>query len=780
MKVSTNWLQQYVGRTMSARQMADSLELAGIEVEQIISPIIYDKHIVSALVKKVVQHPNADKLRLVTVDTGQAELEIVCGAPNVAEAQVVVLAGIGSLLPDGTLIAEAKLRGVTSMGMLCSPRELAMSDDHAGILVLEPGIKPGTALCDIVKNSEILDISTPANRFDILSLVGLAREIAARNETGILLPESSALQYGDGGPAARLMVDSDYIQRYTLTSLSIASQKLSNDHIQQQLKDSGMRPIQAAVDLTNYTLLETGQPLHAFDASKVALPITVRMAQAGEKLVMLDGVERTLSSEDMVIADQDGAIALAGVMGGRRTAVGMETTDILLEAAIFAPGPVRKSAVRHGIRTDASARYERGLPTQLTDFGLSRALRLFADNLDAKQVGDTTDIAPQGALEATLRQINIHPDRICNLLGIKLSAEEITNHFQSLELKVASESDASLSVEIPWWRTDLRLGEDLVEEVVRLIGYEAIPATLPNWQPTSLNFDHRRAQLWKMKAALKARGLFEVLTYSFVSAEQLQTFSYPLEDHLKLSNPLSVEQAYLRSNLLPSLLGVVSRNVGYSKKFGVYEMSKVFRKNATGELPAEDLQLAVMLRGWPLGYAGVKQILDVLVSEFRAELNLVAKDYDEFHPGRSACIEHDGHALGRIGELHPEILDAHRLPSGQVFCLELEVDAFLNLAREKQYQDISKYPSVWRDLALVLSEKVRWSDVLAELGELAGVKVTYLNEFQGADIAKGQKSLAMRLEITSMKATLTDKQADDTFNTILAKLESKFEAKLRA
>lgn len=771
---------------MSVRQMAEALELAGVEVEQIISSSKLDKKVVVGLVTKVAQHPGADRLKLAEVNTGKDVVKVVCGAPNLETGQKVALALPGAVLPDGASIEHSDIRGQESGGMICSQRELAMGDDHAGILVLDSVYSIGKSLCDIEGGDDILDLTTAANRSDLQSVVGLAREVAAfagaaatNGELAptLKLPEVSD-DTGDLPAADELAVEvkvPDKAPRYLLQKFRVGRRSATITQTRARLTAAGVRPIDLLVDTTNYVMLEYGQPLHAFDAAKVKLPITVRMADKSEKLVTLDGVERQLSPEDLIIADADGPIALAGVMGGQATEVTAETSEILLESASFNGATVRKTAVRHGLRSEASARFERGMPVQLAPIALARArfiLQQAAEVTPLSGVSDSLNATPEA------NTIKLRPERLPHLLGMNVETAVIQTKLEKLGFEVTTGAKPALSVPVPWWRPDVTLEEDLVEEVARSVGYDALPSSLPPWRPRQVRFDAYWSKLWRAKAALRGAGLFDVITYAFVSAEQLESFGRDPKRHLKLKNPLSIEQAYLRSDLLPSLVAVVAKNVRYAKEFGLFEVSRVYQpKPSHKQLPDEPTRLGAVTYG--LGYTGVKGVLDQLAREFNVSLEVKPRKLDGLHPARAAQVEMDGQSLGVIGELHPEIAHHHKLPD-RLGYLELDFKQLLAAAREPAYRPISRFPAITRDIAVVLPEKVTWAEVAEAIGRIGlASDVQFLSDYYGDDVGAGNKSLAVRLVIASMQKTLTDQEADQRVEKIFQTLQKSFGAKPR-
>lgn len=917
MNISISALNKLLAKPHNPRAIADALEQAGIEVEQIKYSRPLHENIIVGLVKKVMQHPGADRLRLAEVFTGNDLYKVVCGAPNLEEGQKVVFALPDSVLPDGTHIAVAKIRGEESFGMICSEKELGISDAHEGILVLSDDAAVGAEAQAVLSMDIILDIKTSANRSDLQSLVGVAREAAAILGTKLSLPEIKTLP--DKPQLAAKPKDA--CSRYLLAKAKIEKIKDLPDGMREVLESSGIRLISPIVDLTNYVMIETGQPLHAFDAAKVKLPLTVRYAQKGEKLVTLDGVERTLAAADVVIADESGPIALAGIMGGLNTEVTDSTKEILLESATFSAPEIRKTAVRHGLRTEASSRYERGLPVHLADFALQRAALL----LDQMGVKEMSVIADELTVWPWVQHVGVRESRIARLYGERIPASRIVSHLRALgftaeEFDIAAEArkhlgkpyvwgasfkkngteafdcsylldyiysrigvaaghtaaqlfefgravDTSelrpgdavfrdgpwekldkaerkgvshvalyvgdgkiihakdterdskgewrklpepermvveepvervtqdpdflgarrftdnlpdfIAVTAPWWRPDIKTEEDILEEIARVEGYDKLPSTLPVWHPQDISFDRLWQKIWSVKAVLKSLQLFEVVTYSFISASQLNRFGRKPEDHLKVKNPLSTEQEYLRQDLLPSLATVASRNTAYAKTFGIYEISKVFLpQRSHKELPTEELRLGILFQTEKKAYPRVKQALESLEEHFHLQLKIERSDAEGFFPGRSGKLVLNGENVGVIGELHPDVLRDLKI-SGNASYLEIALSPLFSSEKIVQATAKSKFPSIRRDLSLLLPIDVSWQDVREAVTSLELARPSFLSDYYSENLPAGIKSMAVRLDMESSERTLTEQEANDRANQILKKLSRKFGAKLK-
>lgn len=920
MRVSTSWVKEWLSRTMSDEAIVEALELAGVEVEQYIAPTMIDKNVVVGLVKKVVQHPGADRLHLVKVTTGEQEFSIVCGAPNVRENMKVALAQIGTTLPDGMVIKQSKLRGELSEGMLCSEHELGLGSNHDGILELGSEAVLGASLCDIYENHGIVDVKTAANRPDLQSVVGLSREVAAlsKNELRDLVEPKRV----DGdGPKAVIEADSKLVGRFMVAEFSLGASKRIDtkllETIGTRLLASGLRPLSPVVDVTNYVMLEYGQPLHAYDADKVSGVLGCRLARDGETLITLDSVKRVLTSSDLVITDGTGAIGLAGVMGGQSTEVTAATTRIYLEAASFDGASVRKTAQRLGLRSEASARFERGLPVELPPFGMARATELIGLVAGAEQTAGVTDllrvwpwtqriglkltvlnqllgyeISREEAVSALQKlQIQARPfdivaeakshlgkpyvwgasyrthgtdafdcgylvDYLYSLIGqmighsapqlmqsgreIDLSElrigdtlyrdgiwekverderdgvshvgmyigngeiihaeshelvdgkwQEIASHEQNVridKLEVITKAPgfygARRHVEnlddyiaipaVPWWRPDLKIAEDIVEEIVRVLGYDRVPSTIPVWRPKHLQFDRGQSLRTKIKNLLSGAGLFEIMTYSFVGQDQLAAVGLNPAEHLKLQNPLSSEQAYLRSSLLPSHLQVLARNRTYGKNLGFFELSKVFLPADGTEQPYEPLRLAILIARPKDSYRKIKGMLDVLSQELNVELKITANgEALGFATGRSAQLSLGKKAIGNIGQLDPAILRRDKI-AGEAAYLEIDIEPVLAAVSTRQFAGLNRFPGTSRDITILVKGDVTWSSVHGVLSGIRHTLVTYVGEYAGEKIPSGHRSLTVRLTLSFPDRTPTDGEAQRMEALAWAELERKF------
>ena len=765
MRIPVEWLNIYLSRKLSTQEIAEALERAGVEVDGVVEAPRLDPKIVVGEVLKADAHPNADKLMLTTVDTGQGKKQIVCGAPNVAAAQKVAVALPGSKLPDGMEIKATSIRGQESNGMICSENELGIGTDHSGILVLPPASVVGTAITKLISHSDVINTSTAANRWDLHGLVWLAHEVGAQTKQKIRLKSPEQLNSSNG---IKVTVDPKNVNRYMLAKLNVDSNAPTPVWMRQRLLAGGVRPVSIVVDITNYVMLELGQPLHAFDAAKVREPVDVRTAKPGETIITLDGKKRKLHSEDLLITDRSGAIGIAGVMGGANSEVDETTTEIYLESASFSATSVRKTAVRHNLRSEASARFERSVPPDLAPMALTRAVSLLEDLADGELVGAAHDTV---VAKSKVTEVKADPAKINSLIGLELSSSKMKQYLESLEFEVLASKDR-LNVRPPWWRTDVSEWPDVAEEVIRMLGFEQLPSTLPEWRPEGIKADRRWPNIWKAKTTLRASGLNEVQTYSFVSPEQLELVGAKAGDFLKLKNPLSSEQSYLRTSLLPSLLKVAERNRGYAKTFGLFEYSRVYVSQGPGKLPEEPFHLGGLVRSPTQAYKAAKGALDQLGREFGVDFEVRPSTAPSImHPARFGELLAGGKKFGVIGEVSP--LVTSQLKAGPLGCFELNWETFLALSQPKKSQPISKYPSVSRDISVAVGRDVTWQDVKSALADF---NPEFLNDYYGADVGAGKKGIAVRVNKVSLERTLTDKDADEMAASALKTLKSKFSA----
>jgi phenylalanyl-tRNA synthetase beta chain len=805
MKVSLKWLSDYVDIKLSPRQLADRLIMAGLEVKNIQTTGGAWDNVVVGEVIAVEPHPNADRLKLATVNLGTEQITVVCGAPNIEAGQRVPFARVGARLIDGhsgevVLLKPAKIRGVISQGMVCSEKELGISDRHEEIMVLPQVAPVGMPLNDYLGDT-ILDLDITPNRPDCLSVVGIAREVAALTGEPLHLPRIG-YQETEGPIESFVSVDiaePELCPRYCASLITGIKVGPSPSWLQQRLNDCGMRPINNVVDVTNYVMLEHGQPLHAFDYHRLeGRQIIVRRAKNGESITTLDGSKRALNSDILVIADKEKAVAVAGIMGGLDSEVTDKTTAILLESANFNPTVIRRGCSHLQLQSEASTRFDKGLNPELTVIPLRRATQLLLELAAGRAARGIIDVYP-GKCET--KPISITPREVERLSGLKVNSDSIRKILEALGFECRQgDSGSPISASVPYWRSDVKCSADLVEEVARIIGYEEIPTTrlgspLPE-QKSQLSPEARRRNLKdKLRNILTGLGFQEILTYSLVSLEKLQKLSAKLElgiQPLKVANPMTKEQEYLRTSLRAGLLATLARNQKFEQAgIRLFEIGKVFLPQA-GDLPDEREMLCSVLSGprselsWQadsevLDFFDAKGVAENLLSHFGLKASFVDSDDESLFPGRGADIIVDGDTIGVVGNLHPKVAQAYELTGGA--CLvEIDLEKLLTkTAPTRRYQAIPRFPSVWRDIALVVDEQVSYGKLEELIQSFPLVtRITLFDVYRGEQIPKGKKSFAIRIVYQSPSHTLTDEEVNQTQEQMLASLHRELGATLRS
>jgi phenylalanyl-tRNA synthetase beta chain len=806
MRASLEWLAEFVDLPAEA-DLVERLTLGGFEDVEVSSTGPDLSEIRVGLVRECAQHPNADRLSVCKVDFGDGEpIEVVCGAPNVAADQKIAFAAVGTKLPDGSVLKRAKIRGVASNGMICSTHELELGDDHDGILVLDPDAPVGAPLPEVISTGDReMEVGVTPNRGDAASLIGLAREIRALFGGELRVPITDPPETGPAATdAIRVEIEApDDCHRYVARIVRGVRVGPSPDWVIAKLAASGIRSINNVVDVTNFVLLEFGQPLHAFDLAKLhGGMVKVRRAAAGEKLATLDGEARELSAEDLVIADSERAIALAGVMGGANTEVGDATTDVLIESAHFDPGRVRLAAKRYGLKTEASYRFERGVDRLGVQRAADRAARLIAE-LAGGEVAAGSAVA-LGAAPSVTEEIRFPTDRANKLLGTAISKQEMAALLERVGVSCVSGDADELVCAIPPHRTDLHLHQDLTEEVARIHGYERIPVT----EPVGALRGVERPRLWQLaersRDALAAAGLTECQTLPFVNAQWLEALQLAADDPrggaVRLVNPIREEEPLLRTTLLPSILRLVQQN--RSRQVGrieVFELARLFRVDGApsrwgADLPEESLSLAAAIaeredRGlWeaptlvPLFFK-LKGIAKKLLNQLGYVAWFPSASLPPYlHPGAAAAIEVGGVVVGSVGELHPDVASAFGLDVGCAV-MELDLEVLVALSqREVRFHAVSRQPSVRRDLAVVVDLDQPAGEVLEAIRKTGGkdlVLVELFDRYAGKGIAEGRTSLAFRLVFQRFDRTLKDEEVTKTTDRIVKMLAHRFKGELR-
>lgn len=831
MKASVAWLRELTGIDASAQQIAERLTCAGLEVEAIRSYGEGLRGIVIAEVRAVRRHPRRDRLKLVRVWNGREELEVVCGAPNVPEPGArVVLAEVGARLPSGLTIAEREIGGVVSRGMLCSEAELDIGSDATGIVVLDrtAGGSVGTAVADgLSLRDQVLEIAVTPNRPDCLGHLGLAREVALLfGEPFVLRPPPTPprilrAEAIPSGPSILAILDAshahpgdtptfsqprdglplhipirieatDRCARYLGLVFHHAKVGPSPFWMRYRLHVLGQRAINSVVDVTNWVLLETGHPIHAFDLECLRGPaIVVRTARPGERITTLDGVSRALDVDDLVIADAELPIALAGVMGGADSRVRESTQSILLEVAYFDPRSVRRTARRHGLHTEASHRFERGCDPG----GLEPVIRRAAALLGAVAEAAASPIATD-AMARTIapRVIALRPEHPEALLGAPVPLADVRRILEGVGCQIAPAEAGGWRVTAPTFRPDLTRAEDLIEEIARVRGYDALPAVLAPLPPRAESPPRRYAIVRAIREAAVSAGLYEAINFSFLSVRDLERACVSTEA-VAIANPLSEERSVMRTSLLPGLLSNLARSQRHQARRGLFfELGRTFHPATEGR-PVERLMWALLLAGprehWVGDQASFdfydgKGAIERVVTAIGLEPEWVRDDRTPgwLHPRRAAKIRIGARAVGWLGEVHPDVAEAFDLVGRPVYG-ELEVDALVELASDRglpQAQSLPRFPAVLRDLAVIVPEPVTAAEVAAVVRQAAPLaeEVTVFDVYRGKPVPEGHKSLAFRIAYRDPEATLTDAKVDALHAAVVAAVASQLGGVLRA
>lgn len=802
MRVPLRWLAEWIELPGPPEEIAERLTAGGLEVDSIerIGPDLSGLRV--GFVVECEKHPNADRLTLCRVDVGAGEtLDIVCGAPNVAAGQKVAVALSGAQLPDGRLLERSKIRGVVSNGMICSARELGLGEEGGGILVLDAAAPVGAPLAEVLAAGDaVLELSIPPNRGDCVSLLGVAREIRAHFGGEIRLPLTSAAVPGVAAPPLRVEIeDRDGCFSYVGRVVENVRVGASPDWLRERLEAAGQRSINSVVDVTNLVLLELGQPLHAFDLAEVrGATLRVRAAAEGERLLTLDGVERILASEDLVIADAERALALAGVMGGAASQVHEGTTSILIESAHFEPARIRRTARRLGLTSEASYRFERGVDRAGVTRAADRAVRLLEEIAGARGVGAA--VVARGSPPAATETIALEPTRVNRLLGTAFSTPEIVALLARVDVQAEPDASGSLRCRVPSHRNDLHRYQDLIEEVVRVYGCDRVPATLPQVQLAPVVRPPLRVLAGRAQDAFTAAGLHEAIGLSFGNAAELDRLGLPPADPRRrvvvIANPISEEQACLRSSLVPSLLRAARDNVAHRvDRVRLFEVSRVFFDRGAEALPDEPLRVAaVIVRGeraslWepsepaPLFFEakGIAErvLLDLgRVAEFRA-----GSSEPFLHPGAACEIGVAGRVVGHVGELHPEVARRFEI---ELPCavIDLDLQSIAGLPEQQgQYREISQQPPVRRDLAVLVGREVAAGELLEAIRKSAGrdlVSLDLFDRYEGKGVPEGRVSLAFRLVFQRLERAFTDAEIAKTMERVVGMLAHRFGGELRS
>ncbi|QPA30316.1 phenylalanine--tRNA ligase subunit beta [Thermaerobacillus caldiproteolyticus] len=803
MFVSYKWLQEYVDLTgITVKELADRITKSGIEVESVEVLNKGAKGVVVGHVLEREQHPNADKLSKCLVDIGEGEpVQIICGAPNVAKGQKVAVAKVGAVLPGNFKIKRAKLRGEESNGMICSLQELGVESklvpkEYAdGIFVFPSDAPVGADALELLNlDDEVLELGLTPNRADCLSMIGVAYEVAAILGRDVKLP-TIELHENDENVHDYISVRVEATEDNPLYAGRIVKNvKIGPSPLwmQTRLMAAGIRPHNNVVDITNYILLEYGQPLHAFDYDRLgSKEILVRRAKAGETIITLDDTERTLTEDHLVITNGTEPVALAGVMGGANSEVQNDTTTVFIESAYFTSATIRKASKDHGLRSEASTRFEKGIDPARTKEALDRAAALMVEYAGGEVVGGVVEV---NTLKQEKVTVTITLDRINRVLGTNITKEEVATILTNLQFAFTEDNEI-FTITVPSRRRDISIEEDIIEEVARLYGYDRLPATLPIAESKPGKLTSYQAKRRKVRRYLEDVGLFQAITYSLTSEAKATMFALETAKPIRLALPMSEERSVLRQSLLPHLLEVVSYNRARQvENVAVYETGAVYLTKDAHELPEEKERLAGAITGlwhanlWQgekkaVDFYVVKGILDGLFHLLGLEQRIEYKQAkrEHMHPGRTADILLDGNVIGFVGQLHPRVQKDYDVKETYVF--ELALTDLLNAEVEDiRYSLIPRFPSITRDIALVVDEQVIAGDIQQAIIEAGGEllkEVTIFDVYKGDRLPDGKKSIAFSLRYFDPERTLTDEEVTAVHEQVIKAVEKQFGATLR-
>ncbi|MDV5100030.1 phenylalanine--tRNA ligase subunit beta [Pseudomonas sp. LSJ-87] len=792
MKFSEQWLRGWVNPQVSRDELVARLSMAGLEVDSVTPAAGQFSGIVVGEILATEQHPDADKLRVCQVSNGQETFQVVCGAPNARPGIKIPFAMIGAELPGDFKIKKAKLRGVESFGMLCSAAELQISEENDGLLELAADAPVGEDIRQYLSLDDAsIEIGLTPNRGDCLSIAGLARDVSALYDTPVTRPVVPAVPAAHdevrpvevSAPAACPRYLGRVIRNVDLS-------KPTPLWMVERLRRSDVRSIDAAVDITNYVMLELGQPMHAFDLAEINGGIRVRMAEEGEKLVLLDGQEVALRADTLVIADHTRALAIAGVMGGEHSGVNTEKTrDLFLESAFFEPISVAGKARSYGLHTDASHRYERGVDSQLAREAIERATQLLLDIVGG-EAGPVVEAVSEQHLPQ-VAPVTLRAERITQMLGMQMDPAQVEQLLNALELTTTKNGEGQWIVNVPSHRFDISLEVDLIEELARLYGYNNLPVRYPQARLAPQGKPETRGDLPTLRRLLVARGYQEAITYSFIDPKLFELFS-PGVEPLLLANPISSDMAAMRASLWPGLVKALQHNLNRQQdRVRLFESGLRF-VGQLGDLKQQPMIAGVVTgsrlpEGWANGRDGVdffdvKADVEALLgySGALSDFTFSAGKHPALHPGQTAAIERDGKLVGYLGAIHPELAKALDLDR-PVFLFELVLGDVVE-GRLPKFSELSKFPETRRDLALIAGRDVASSSVLEVIRDNAGEWLTDLRLFdvyQGKGIDPDRKSLAVGLTWQHPSRTLNDDEVNTTLQNILTSLEQRLNTTLR-
>ena len=795
MLVPLKWLRDYVDIDIDTQEFADMMTMTGSKVEKVDFFVKETNGVEVCKILEIEQHPDADRLKVTKVEVANGEiLQIVTNATNIKVGDYVPVARIGAVLPGDFKIKKGKLRGVLSEGMFCGAEELtipsAFVEDHKkdGIYILDhqDSFELGMDVRDVLGiNDALIEFEITSNRPDCRSIIGIAREAAVTLGKELKYPEIK-VQACDEEMSFEIDIQTDLCKRYCGRVVKDVKVGPSPYWMQRKLIEAGMRPISNIVDITNYVMLELGQPLHAFDLDDIKYnKMTVKMAEEGEKFTTLDGVERTLTSDMLVIGNQDKTLDLAGIMGGENSEIKDTTTSIFIEGASFAKENIRATSKKLGLRTEASSRFEKGIDINLAEEAVNRACQLIEELGCGTVLNGMLDYYPQ---KEEVQKVTVNPVRINKLLGVNVPMDQFINILESLEFKCNLVSSEVLELEVPTFRLDITEDADILEEIARIYGYDNIPSASLEGNATAGVKTEKQKFIDNVKSNSIACGLNEILTYSFVSPRGVDKINLPADDEkrnfVKIMNPLGEETSVMRTTLIPNMLDVISTNISHKvEEVSAFECGNTFIPQEG--LPIETKKYCVGMYGKEVDFFVLKGVIESVLN------NVGLKGYEiepettnlTFHPGRCAKIVYNNIYIGTFGELHPDVIENYNLGQ-RVYVAEINIDTvFENLNLTKSYNPLPKYPSTSRDIALIVKDEVfvkQIEDIIKANGEDLVESYKLFDVYKGAQIEEGHKSIAYSITYRSKDKTLTDEDVAKVHEKILSELSEKLNANLRS
>jgi phenylalanyl-tRNA synthetase beta chain len=790
MKVSENWLREWVSPSLTTDEIASQLTMAGLEVDGVEDLTPAFSKVVVGEITAIEQHPDADKLRVCQVSDGESISQVVCGAPNARLGIKVPFAQVGAVLPGNFKIKKAKLRGVESHGMLCAETELEIGTDNDGIMELPLEAPVGKSIAEYLDlNDKVIELDITPNRGDCFSMLGVARELGVLNQLDVVVPACAEVPSVNSDTFAVTLSAGNDCPSYAGRIIRNVDMSIASPlWMQEKLRRAGLRSIDAVVDVTNYVLIELGQPMHAFDLAKLNGSIDVRFAEHGEQLTLLDDQEIVLNKGSLVIADQTGPQALAGIMGGKDTSVTSATKDVFVESAFFTPHLIAGRARSYGLHTDTSLRYERGVDFAGQKRAIERATALLL-SIVGGEPGPVVEIVNKAGLPDR-NPVTLRKARIARVLGLEFTDTEVEENLTRLGMQVTAIPEGWI-VNPPSWRFDIAIEADLLEELARLYGYNRLPVAAPTVALSLKEGDESKVELSRLRDDLISRGYSEAITYSFIAPELLAKFE-PEATPVELMNPISADMAVMRTSLWPGLVSTVIHNLNRQQEsVSVFESGLRFVK--TGDNLVQDKMLAGALCGWreaenwvnkpeKVDFYDIKGDVQALLShtcEAQA-FSFEARHHHALHPGQSAAIIKDGKVIGWVGAMHPQLQQQLDL-SETVFLFEIELAA-IQTAKLPAFSELSKFPEVRRDIAVIVDESVTSDQVLNIIRKHGGEKLTDLTLFdiyRGKGIEIHRKSLALGLTFRDSSRTLKDEEINKIINQVIEALSAACGASLR-